>query len=81
MAEDIPFAEKIKTIQVMNRTGAGPRVRDVRLPTGEKAKEIRQGDPDQEGYVTTTESGTERADVVVQPNTVRLSAQMGLSKE
>jgi hypothetical protein len=75
MSDDLPFGEKIKTLHFMDRTGEGPRTRDVRLEDGSKAKEVRDGDPDQLGYVTHTESGTDRVDCVVQPTPVKLSAQ------
>ena len=76
MAEDLPFAEKIKTLQVMSRTGEGTRVRDVHTADGQLAKETREGDPDGHGYITHTESGSDRVDVVVQPNPVRVVSQV-----
>ena len=76
MADSIPFKEKIKTIQVMNRTGQGSRVRDVVGPDGGVAKETREGDPDDKGYVTHVESGDDRVDCTVQPNLLKVRTQL-----
>jgi len=76
MTDNIPFKEKIKTIQVMNRTGQGSRVRDVVGPDGGVAKETREGDPDDKGYVIHTESGDDRVDCTVQPNPVKASLKL-----
>lgn len=69
------FGERMraKNIGILSRTGQGSRTKDVTMSDGSIGKETREGDPDQQGYVVTTESGTDRADVVVQPNPVTLS--------
>jgi len=72
MPDDIPFKDKIKTLQVMSRTGQGSRVVEARTPEGVRTKATREGDPDC-GYVTHTEhSKGDRVDALVQPRPVRL---------
>lgn len=80
MDDQMPFRDKIKTLQFMDRTGKGSRTDTVRHPTeGYLMKKTREGDPDA-GYVTHTEHAkNDRVDATVAPKALSLktTAQKG----
>lgn len=79
MSETMSFKDKIKTIQVMGRTGQGSRVTEGATAAGVRTKSTREGDPDV-GYVTHTEHAKgDRVDATVTPKpiAVRTYAQNG----
>ena len=79
MPDEVPFKDKIKTLQFMGRTGQGSRVTEGTRPDGVRVKATREGDPDV-GYVTHTEHAKgDRVDALVRPKpvTVKTSTQKG----
>ena len=77
MTEPMPFKDKIRTLQVMTRSGKGPAVRDRRdEQDGHRIKDTR----DEAGNITTEhDTKDDRVDVLIRPPHIRWS--QGETKE
>ena len=71
---EMPFKDKIKTLQFMSPTGLGDATKTVRHPEGYLVKVTREGDPDA-GYVKHTEHAKgDRVDALVAPKPISIRA-------
>jgi hypothetical protein len=73
MQEELPFKEKIKTLQVMTRSGKGRAVKEMRDERdGHKIKKTRD---ELNNIVTEHATKDDRVDVLIRPETVTLQRE------